>query len=76
METEKRKLIKFSNYSLCVTLPKWVIRDLKWKKGDLVNMDVDAKNGKIIVSSDKKSVPPKITSKKVTNKKNSNNLRW
>jgi antitoxin component of MazEF toxin-antitoxin module len=80
MEAEKRKLIKFSNYSLCVTLPKWVIRELKWKKGDLVNMEVDTENGKIIVSGDKKSSPMKSESKKIAGKtvekKEPDSLRW
>jgi len=39
-KTEDRKLIKFSNYSLCVTLPKWIIKDLGWEKGDVVKMTV------------------------------------
>jgi len=49
MESENRKLIKFSNYSLCVTLPKSVIRELKWNKGDVVKMAVDEKNGEILI---------------------------
>lgn len=50
MKKERRKLIKFSNYSLCVTLPKWVIKDLGWEKGESVEMSVDAKKGTILVS--------------------------
>ena len=76
MEVEKRKLIKFSNYSLCVTLPKWVILDLKWKKGDLVDMEVDSKNGKIIISNGKKSSVINLSSKKTSEKNSSNDLRW
>jgi len=76
MEVEKRKLIKFSNYSLCVTLPKWVILDLKWKKGDLVNMEVDSENGKIIITSGRKTPSSKPIPKKTAEKKSSNNLRW
>ncbi|MFA5158427.1 MAG: hypothetical protein WC451_04570 [Patescibacteria group bacterium] len=48
-EAENRKLIKFSNYSLCVTLPKWVIKELKWGKGDVVKMLVDSKKGEILI---------------------------
>lgn len=71
MQTEKRKLIKFSNYSLCVTLPKWVIRELKWSKGDLVDMDVDPESGTITVSKGKKRlVKPKNETKKEAD------LRW
>jgi len=49
MESENRKLIKFSNYSLCVTLPKSVIRKLKWGKGDIVQMAVNEDKGEITV---------------------------
>ena len=49
MESENRKLIKFSNYSLCVTLPKSVTRKLKWDKGDVVQMVVDEKKGEILI---------------------------
>lgn len=50
MEVEKRKLIKFSNYSLCITLPKWLLRKLEWDKGDEVTVEVDEANGRLIVS--------------------------
>lgn len=76
MEAEKRKLIKFSNYSLCVTLPKWVVRDLKWKKGDLVNMDVDAGNGKIIISKGRQTNREITSQNKDSVEKSSDSLRW
>ncbi len=44
---EKRRLIKFSNYSMCVTLPKWVIDQLEWKKGDQLTLQTDVKQGRI-----------------------------
>lgn len=44
---DKRRLIKFSNYSMCITLPKWVIDKLEWKKGDLLTLTTDVKLGKI-----------------------------
>lgn len=47
--TEKRRLIKFSNYSMCVTLPKWVIDRLEWKKGDQLTLTTDVKLGKIML---------------------------
>lgn len=74
MEAEKRKLIKFSNYSLCVTLPKWVIKSFNWKKGDLINMEVDSESGKIIITGSKKKPNPAKQIKK--EKKNSGKLRW
>ncbi len=64
MKNEKRKLIKFSNYSLCVTLPKWVIKELKWGKGDLVDMKVDEKAGTILVSKGKQAKNKKAGEKK------------
>jgi len=71
MEAEKRKLIKFSNYSLCVTLPKWVIKNLNWKKGDLVDMEVDSESGTILISCGKKKSKPQKAGDK-----NSDQLRW
>lgn len=68
MREEKRKLIKFSNYSLCVTLPKWVIDYFNWEKGDLVNLEIDSDSAKIIISADKNKT--KLSAKK------SDKLRW
>ena len=69
MEVEKRKLIKFSNYSLCVTLPKWVIKTLDWKKGDYVNLEINADSGKIVISGKKSDSAKPV-------KKSETNLRW
>jgi antitoxin component of MazEF toxin-antitoxin module len=43
----KRSLIKFSNYSLCVTLPKAMLNKLNLDKGDEVMISM--KRGKIIL---------------------------
>ena len=43
----KRSLIKFSNYSLCVTLPKTMLNKLGLDKGDEVNITM--RRGKIII---------------------------
>lgn len=53
--TDKRRLIKFSNYSMCVTLPKWVIDQLEWQKGDVLTLVTDVKQGKITLSKDKEA---------------------
>lgn len=37
----KRKLIKFSNYSFCLTLPKFAVERLGWKKGEEVEVEFD-----------------------------------
>lgn len=37
----KRKLIKFSNYSFCLTLPKFAVESLGWKKGEEVEVEFD-----------------------------------
>lgn len=43
----KRTLIKFSNYSLCVTLPKAMLKKLELDKGSEVNITL--KRGKLII---------------------------
>ncbi|MBI3260827.1 hypothetical protein HYZ64_00435 [Candidatus Berkelbacteria bacterium] len=37
----KRKLIKFSNYSFCLTLPKFAVERMGWKKGEEVEVEFD-----------------------------------
>lgn len=32
---------------MCITLPKWVIDQLEWKKGDELTLTTDVKQGKI-----------------------------
>lgn len=49
----KRKLIKFSNYSFCITLPKEAIDQMGWQKGDTVAVVFDDETGKIVVSKNK-----------------------
>lgn len=44
-----RKLIKFSNYSYCVTLPKDFVSRLGWKKGDLLQIKTSASKNKIFL---------------------------
>lgn len=58
-KAENRKLIKFSNYSLCVTLPKWVIKELNWNKGDVVRLIVDEKKAEILIKKRSASEKPK-----------------
>jgi len=60
---EKRKLIKFSNYSLCVTLPKWVIKELKWQKGEVVNLQVDENKGEIVIKKGSSTTKEKLADK-------------
>ncbi|HEY1074555.1 MAG TPA: AbrB/MazE/SpoVT family DNA-binding domain-containing protein [Patescibacteria group bacterium] len=43
----KRTLIKFSNYSLCVTLPKAMLKKLELDKGSEVLITL--KRGKLII---------------------------
>lgn len=79
METEERKLIKFSNYSLCVTLPKWVIKELKWNKGDIVKMLVDERKGEILIkkgTSSEKVKSEKALSVKTEKTKSTKKSRW
>lgn len=76
MEQENRKLIKFSNYSLCVTLPKSVVRELKWQKGDVVKLSVDNKKGEIVIKKGKNTtIDIKKNHEKATVKM-PGNARW
>jgi antitoxin component of MazEF toxin-antitoxin module len=43
----KRSLIKFSNYSLCVTLPKAMLTKMNLDKGDEVMITL--KRGKLVI---------------------------
>jgi bifunctional DNA-binding transcriptional regulator/antitoxin component of YhaV-PrlF toxin-antitoxin module len=61
----KRRLIKFSNYSFCITLPKKAVEQLGWGKGEEVEVDFDPKTKKIVVSRPGKE-PAKDTPKKAT----------
>ncbi|OIP07060.1 hypothetical protein AUK41_00745 [Candidatus Berkelbacteria bacterium CG2_30_43_20] len=45
----KRHLIKFSNYSFCITLPKKAIDALGWKKGEELEVEFDARKKRISV---------------------------
>lgn len=85
-----RRLIKFSMYSYCITLPKDFVSNLGWKKGDLLKIRANPTRDKLIVSREtekKKTVNPKITkkeevilfdqSKKAKNgQEKTANLRW
>lgn len=71
MENEKRKLIKFSNYSLCVTLPKWVTNELNWRKGEIVRIKLDESKKQLLITKD-----GKISKGKVEEKKKETKLRW
>lgn len=85
MGEENRKLIKFSNYSLCVTLPKSVVRKLKWERGDVVRMEVNENKGEILIRKGlrvpkekelvKKTDGTKISSKRKVKSKASK-ARW
>ena len=60
---EKRKLIKFGNYSLCITLPKEVISKFKLKKGDEIDLTIDERNQKIIINLSEKTIVKKPITK-------------
>jgi len=55
----KRRLIKFSNYSFCITLPKKAVEQLGWGKGEVVDVNFDPKTRRITVG--KKKVSAKST---------------
>lgn len=77
MEVEKRKLIKFSNYSYCITLPKWIITRLDWSKGDNLDLVVNEEQGSIVVSKNNKNKASETQKKALTNSSDSiSHLRW
>lgn len=83
MIEEKRKLIKFSNYSLCVTLPKSVITKLKWVKGDIVSMRVSENTKEIVISKNKNTdktfnakEAKSTQKKKMATQDNNKKARW
>lgn len=47
MKQYKRKLIKFSHYSLCVTIPKNILDRLDLNRGDEVAIEL--RRGKIVI---------------------------
>ena len=62
----KRKLIKFSNYSFCLTLPKFAIERLGWKKGEEVEVEFDEATEVIKVFKASKSSRQETKSEKAT----------
>ena len=80
----KRKIIKFSNYSFCVTLPKKAVDKLGWKKGDDVSVNFDeslkrisifkTRNGKTVIT--KKTTTAGKKSKAKSAVKPIPRLRW
>lgn len=45
----RRRLISFSNYSICLTLPKKALEKLGWRRGDLISVDVDFGKGQMVL---------------------------
>lgn len=45
----KRRLISFSNYSTCLTLPKKALEKLGWRRGDVISVDVDFGKGQMVL---------------------------
>lgn len=72
MAKNTRRLIKFSNYSLCLTIPKQAIIDYQLKKGDNLEIEYSAESSQIIISL------PTKNNKKPDNKLADKNkaLRW
>jgi len=64
----KRKIIKFSNYSLCVTLPKKIVDEMSLSKGDLVEISIDKNKNGIIIKKNQEH--------KNTENESSKSSRW
>ncbi len=45
-----RQLIKFSNYSLCITLPKEYIDNLGWQQGDRISFELSKNKTNLVLS--------------------------
>ncbi|TSC92649.1 MAG: hypothetical protein CEN89_579 [Candidatus Berkelbacteria bacterium Licking1014_7] len=81
MTRTKRKIIKFSNYSFCVTLPKKAVDALGWKKGQAVSVNFDEKSKRIHIFRARANGDMKkliVQSKQKTKKtaKSTPRLRW
>ena len=48
-----RQLIKFSNYSLCITLPKEFIDSLCWQQGDRIYFRLENNKTNLILTREK-----------------------
>lgn len=76
-----RSLIKFSNYSVCVTLPKHTLEELEWRSGEQVYITPDFEKRTLIISKDSrllrdKNNPDNESRDKNNSKDNSTKLRW
>jgi len=45
-----RQIIRFSNYSLCITLPKEFVDILNWCQGDRIKFQIDPQSQQLILS--------------------------
>ncbi len=54
-----RQIIRFSNYSLCITLPKEFVDQLNWHQGDRINFQLNPQSKQLILSENN-SKPLKI----------------
>lgn len=51
-ESPVRQLIKFSNYSLCITLPKEFIDNLGWLQGDRISFSISKDKNKLVLTKE------------------------
>lgn len=75
----KRRLIKFSNYSFCITLPKKAVAALGWEKGENIEVVFNSRNKTIVVSKDNEPVNVKKGKEQSTKKEDIQpipKLRW
>ena len=61
-----RQLIKFSNYSLCITLPKEYIDNLGWQQGDRISFKLTNSKNDLILSKNHPEKPIQIERPKGT----------
>ncbi|MBI3261217.1 AbrB/MazE/SpoVT family DNA-binding domain-containing protein [Candidatus Berkelbacteria bacterium] len=54
----RRRLISFSNYSICITLPKKALEELGWHKGTEVDINVNLGNRSMTLSRTSVAITP------------------
>lgn len=70
-----RNLIKFSNYSVCVTLPKNALEKLGWKSGQRVYMTADIERGTLTISKQLRTAETEENQVNIA-QNNPDKLRW
>lgn len=66
IKTVRRKLISFSNYSTCITLPKQALEQLGWQKGSVIDIEVDYPNKSMTLTKKDSEISAQVSSAETT----------